>query len=40
MSCNTCARQSEGAMGAAGVPASQTQATWANPNRCPKLGRF
>jgi len=28
MSCNTCAKQSEGAMGAAGVQASQTQAVF------------
>ena len=40
MSCNTCAKQSEGAMGAAGVPASQTQATWANPTHCPQCGAF
>ena len=28
MSCNTCAKQSKGAMGTAGVPASQTQAVF------------
>ena len=28
MSCNTCAGQSKEAMGAAGVPDSQTQAAW------------
>jgi len=27
-------------MEAAGVPASQTQAAWANTNRCPKCGAF
>ena len=40
MSCNTSAKQSEGAMGAAGVPASQAQAAWANPGHCPKCGAF
>ena len=40
MSCNTCANQSSAALGAVGVPASQTQAAWANPNRCPKCGAF
>ena len=40
MSCNTCARQSEGAMETAGVPDSQTQAMWANPSHCPKCGAF
>ena len=40
MSCNTCARQANRAMGAAGVPASQTQATWAGKNRCPTCGAW
>ena len=30
MSCKRCATQAEAAMQAAGVPARQTQATWAN----------
>ncbi len=35
MSCNKCARQTESALEAAGVPSAQTQATWAGDGRQP-----
>ncbi len=44
MTCNRCADQAEAAMQAAGVPASQTQATWASdaqhPAQCLACGAF
>ena len=40
MSCNTCAKQSEAAVGTVGVTSPQTQAAWATPDHCPKCGAF
>ena len=47
MSCNRCANQAQAAMGLAGVPANQAQATWAGgddgiaqPGHCPVCGAF